>query len=148
MSAIFSAPIWFIFAALAIPLLLVAASVFHASGIYTIDDDPDADVATMQSVLNDGTVIQTVEYPGFGSAKVVTFFGPFGIAANARRWAAIAVACGLVLTAIGMLGLLHFPSRIPVVNYDNVRYADGDDVIPNPVGGEAGEPDDARESPS
>ncbi len=84
MSAIFSAPIWLVFAALAIPLLLVAASAFHASEIYKFDDDPDTDVATMQSTLDSGTVVQTVEYPGYGAAKVVTYFGPFGIAANVR----------------------------------------------------------------
>ncbi|TWT64954.1 hypothetical protein [Crateriforma conspicua] len=146
MSASFSAPIWLIFAALAIPLLLVAVSAFHASEIYEIDDDPDADVATMQSVLDSGTVVQTVEYPGFGSAKVVTFFGPFGIAANARPWAAIIVTCGLMLTAIGMFGLLHFPSRVPVVNYDAVQYSEGDDAMPEPVTGNRGEPSDAPES--
>ena len=143
MSAIFSAPIWFIFAALAIPLLLVASSAFQASEIYEIDNDPDADVASMRSVLDSGTVIQTVEYPGFGSAKVVTFFGPFGIAANARPWAAIVVTCGLVLTAIGMFGLLHFPSRVPVVDYASVQDEDGNDATPEPDGGDSGEPSDA-----
>jgi hypothetical protein len=49
MSAIFSAPIWFIFAALAIPLLFVAASAYHASEIYEVDDDPDADVSVDRS---------------------------------------------------------------------------------------------------
>jgi len=139
MSAIFSAPIWLIFAALAIPLLIVAASAYHASEIYEIDDDPDADVATMQSILDSGTVVQTVEYPGFGAAKVVTYFGPFGIAANSRPWAALIVAIGLLLTAIGMAGLLHFPSRVPVVNYDAIDYSlDGDSVsdVDREVGGE------------
>ncbi|WP_146391884.1 hypothetical protein [Allorhodopirellula solitaria] len=131
MPALFSVPIWLAFAALAIPLLLVAASTFHASEIYDIDDDPDSDIATMQSTLESGTVIHAVEYPGFGAAKVVTYFGPFGIAANARPWAAVVVATGLLLTAIGMIGLLHFPSRVPVVNYDSVQYLSGVDSMSN-----------------
>ena len=148
MSAFFSVPIWLIFAALAIPLLHVAASAVHASEIYKSDGDSDADVATMQSTSDSGTVVQTVEYPGFGAAKVVTFFGPFGIAVNARTCAAISVACGLLLTAIGMVGLLHFPSHVPVAGYDALRYLEGDAAIPGPSPGAGGEPDDAREPPS
>lgn len=117
MPAFFSAPIWLGFAALAMPLLLIATSAYNASEIYEIDDDPEADVATRQTILEDGTVAQTVGYSGSGAASVVTFFGPFGIAANARPWAAIAVALGLVLTGTGLIGLLHFPTRVPLTNY-------------------------------
>ena len=138
MSAIFSAPIWLTFAALAIPLLLVAASAYNASDIYEIDDYSDADVATRRSTLDSGTVIQTVEYAGSGPAKVVTFFGPFGVAANARTWAAITMTFGLVLTAIGMAGLLHFPSRVPVVNYDAVQYSADDAAMPETTGDNSG----------
>lgn len=87
------------------PLLLVAASAYRATEIYDTDDDPEADVACMQSTLENGSVVQMVEYESLGStAKVVTFFGPLGIAANARSWAATAVTFGLLLTAIDMVG--------------------------------------------
>lgn len=119
MTTLLSVPIWLAFGALAIPLLIVAGSAYRASEIYEIDADPDADVVTHRSVLKDGTVTQTVGYAGAGSgaASVVTFFGPFGFAANARRWAAVAIGCGLLLTAIGMAALLHFPTRVPLIDY-------------------------------
>lgn len=147
MSALFSAPIWLGFVALAIPLLLVAASALHASQIYEIDDDPDADVATMQSTLENGTVVQTVEYSGFGStAKVVTFFGPFGVAANARPWAASMIMLGLLLTVIGMVGMLHFPSQVPLVRYDDVPYSDSDDAVPGTADGGFSDPSERPEA--
>ena len=36
------------------------------------------------------------------------------------------VTLGLVLTAIGIFGRLRFPTRVPVVQYDMVRYAGND----------------------
>lgn len=119
MTALLSAPIWLGFAALAIPLLFVAESAYRAAEIYEIDADPDAHVGSQRGVLPDGTVTQTVEYAGAGSgaASVATYFGPFGIAANARRWAAIAVFSGLLLAAVGLAGLLHFPTRVPLIDH-------------------------------
>lgn len=64
MTALLSAPLWLGFAALAIPLLLVAQSAYRASDIHEVDADPDADVASQRSVLPDGTVTQTVAYAG------------------------------------------------------------------------------------
>jgi len=136
MSAFFTIPFWLGFTALAFPLLIVSLSTLNATEIYEIDDDPEADVASRQSMLEDGTVTQRVGYAGFGAASVVTFFGPFGIAANARAWAAIAVLLGMSLTCIGLIGLLHFPTRVPLVDYSALESMHN------------GEPSDATEDAS
>ncbi len=53
MPAFFTIPIWLGFTTLAFPLVIVSLSTLNATEIYEIDDDPEADVASRQSMLED-----------------------------------------------------------------------------------------------
>lgn len=112
MSAIFSAPIWLLYLALAIPMLFV-------SSIALSWQHTHAGMPRYYATMTDqqGRLISTSS----SHSGVVFYFGPMAIAANARSWAAIAVMTGLLLTGIGMIGLLHFPTRQPIVNHESAN---------------------------
>ena len=76
--------------ALAFPLVLIATAAIGAS-IYaaTVEQQENKDPICFSSTV---------------------CFGPFSIETNARRWAGLCVVSGIVLTAIGLIGLFHFPT--------------------------------------
>ena len=84
-------PFWIFMTALAFPLVLIATAAIGSS-IYA---------ATVEQQENNDPIV-------FSSNTV--WLGPFSVATNVRGWAGLCVVLGIVLTAIGLIGLFHFPT--------------------------------------
>lgn len=114
MTLLQSAPIWLLFAALAIPL----ACVGWAARRFARDIAATADYSTKTTskgpvVYNtDGTISQSfsIEWLKSVTGQVKVPFGPISVTANAREWAANSLLLGLLLVIVGMCGLFHFPT--------------------------------------
>jgi hypothetical protein len=81
---------WIFMTALAFPLVVIAIAAIGAS-IYA---------ATFEQQENNDPIC----------CSSTCCFGPFSIQTNARRWAGLCVISGIVVTAIGLIGLFHFPT--------------------------------------
>ena len=115
MTFLYHTPTWLLFAALAFPLACVAWTARRVAidTATQADDQPKTVSAGPITYQEDGTRSQTitVKIPLSHSSHFTIEFGPLSISANARKWAANAVLLGLLLTLIGLIGLLHFPTH-------------------------------------
>jgi hypothetical protein len=105
---------WILFSVLAIPIATVAIkSLFVALEVATQNQlemerfEHDANANPME--LTD--VEDAFTFTHMTAVSVSHEFGPFHLTVNPRSWAAFAALLGLILFAIGLLGLLHFPTR-------------------------------------
>ena len=87
-------PFWIFITALSFPLVLIATAAIGAS-IYAATVEPQEN--TDPIVFSSNTVL----------------LGPFSVAINVRGWAGLCVVLGIVLIAIGLIGLFHFPTPSP-----------------------------------
>ena len=98
-------PFWFFVTALSFPLVLIATAAIGSS-IYA---------ATVEKQENNDPIV-------FSSNTVL--LGPFSVATNVRGWAGLCVVLGIVLTAIGLIGLFHFPTPSPAHLTENTEHID------------------------
>ena len=91
--------------ALAFPLVLIATGAIGSS-IYA---------ANVEQQENNDPIV-------FSSSTV--WLGPFSVATNVRGWAGLCVVLGIVLTAIGLIGLFHFPTPSPAHPKENTEQID------------------------
>lgn len=87
-------PFWIFLSALAFPLVLIATTAIGSS-IYA---------ATFEKQENDDQIV---------SLSNIVWLGPISVTTNVRGWAGLCVVFGIVLTAIGLIGLFHFPTHLP-----------------------------------
>ena len=107
-------PIWLVFLGLATPLTLLAFASISLSREPFSPTDPelvDTDIVTGQTMTGDGTVTQTYMVSIPGSRNTTIYIGPLALTANARSWAGYSVLFGLLLLAVGIAGMLHFPTQ-------------------------------------
>ncbi|MFO0085320.1 MAG: hypothetical protein ACK52L_05455 [Pirellula sp.] len=98
-------PFWIFMTALAFPLVLIATASIGSS-IYA---------STVELQENNDPIV-------FSSNTV--WLGPFSVATNVRGWAGLCVVLGIVLTAIGLIGLFHFPTPSPAHLTENTEQID------------------------
>jgi hypothetical protein len=98
-------PFWIFMIALACPLVLIATAAIGSS-IYA---------ANVEQQENNDPIV-------FSSNTV--WLGPFSVATNVRGWAGLCVVLGIVLTAIGLIGLFHFPTPSPAHLTENTEHID------------------------
>ena len=105
---------WILFSLLALPIATVAIkSLFVAREVATQNQlemerfEHDANANPME--LAD--VEDAFTFTHMTAVSVSHEFGPFHLTVNPRPWAALAALFGLILFAIGLLGLLHFPTQ-------------------------------------
>ena len=91
--------------ALAFPLVLIATGAIGSS-IYA---------ANVEQQENNDPIV-------FSSNTV--WLGPFSVTTNVRGWAGLCVVLGIVLSAIGLIGLFHFPTPSPAHLKENTEQID------------------------
>lgn len=141
------APIWLLFAALAIPLACVGwtsrrlAREIAATADYTPKTTSEGPV----TYNDDGTISQTISFKMLQSIKgqVTIPFGPISVTANAREWAANSLLPGLVMVVVGLFGLIHFPTNTTAAPRNQ---RPNETVGPSPA--DVGEQRDGQEPPT
>lgn len=112
--AMLTLPIWLVFLGLATPLALLALASISLSREPFSSTDPelvDTDIVTGQTMAGDGTVTRTFTVSIPGSRNTTIYIGPLALTANARSWAGYSALIGLFLLAVGIAGMLHFPTQ-------------------------------------